>query len=54
MASENKKKKAKNSFTHHWCAMLEKDGRLKRLFFYNASLRKKLKFLLKKEEENGM
>lgn len=43
MASENKKKKEKNSNTNHGFALKEKLMKLKRLLFYNASKRKELK-----------
>lgn len=43
MASENKKKKAKNSGSYRDFAIKEKDMKMKRVLFYNAAKRKKLK-----------
>jgi hypothetical protein len=40
MASENKKKKMKNSNSHHGFALKEKKMKLKRMLFFNASQRK--------------
>jgi len=41
MASENKKRKSKNSFL--WEGGEKRDGRLKRIMFFNKRLRNKLK-----------
>lgn len=43
MSSENKKKKGKNSYTHHSFALKEHTSKLKRMLFYNASVRQKNK-----------
>jgi hypothetical protein len=43
MASENKKRKEKNSNSTHGFALKEKLMKLKRALFYNSSKRKELK-----------
>jgi len=43
MASENKKRKEKNSNSNHGFSLKEKLMKLKRVLFYNASKRKELK-----------
>lgn len=43
MASENKKRKEKNTNSNHGFALKEKNMKLKRMLFYNASKRKELK-----------
>lgn len=43
MSSYNKIKKEKNSNSRHGFALKEKDMKIKRLLYFNASLRKKLK-----------
>jgi len=43
MASENKKRKEKNSNSNHGFALKEKLMKLKRALYYNASKRKELK-----------
>ena len=43
MSSQNKKKKDKNLFGSRGYGLKEKDGKLKRMLFFNASTRKKIK-----------
>lgn len=43
MASENKKNKMKNAHSYHGFALKNKDMKLKRALFYNASKRQELK-----------
>ena len=43
MASENKKRKEKNAYSHHGFALKEKRMKLKRLLYFNASKRQELK-----------
>ena len=48
MASVNKQKKAKNSF--FFCVLKQDLGRLKRIFFYDAAQRKRVKKVVFDEE----
>lgn len=43
MASQNKKNKEKNCYSNHGWALKQKDTRLKRLLYFNASQRKEIK-----------
>lgn len=51
MASENKKKKEKNSYSNHGFALKEKLMKLKRLLYFNASKRLELKKIKDWEHE---
>lgn len=51
MASVNKKNKAKNSYYFRNKTLVKKEGRLKRLFFFNSCQRRVLKERLRSELE---
>lgn len=49
MASTNKRNKAKNSYVYKFKSLVEKKIKLKRLYFFNSCIRRKLKEELRKE-----